>query len=210
MYHYRHILASASVDQTVLLWDLDEAKPHTTISSFEEKVQTLKFHPIEAQTLLTGSCDGTVKLFDCREPDVINTSFKLWTFDGCEIERVVWDVHNPNNYFVATNNGQIHFCDIRREGETLWSLSAHTEEVSGLIVNHMCPGMVSTTSADGSLKIWKYDSNGAQLVHEDEVNVGRIQCADICHENGFTLAVGGDNRTKHLRLIDVREYDTGE
>lgn len=170
----------------------------------------MKFHPTEAQTLLTGSCDGTVKLFDCRDPEAISTSFKLWRFNGCEIERVLWDTVNTNNYFVATNNGQLHYCDIRREGDILWSITAHSDEVSGIIVNHMCPGMVSTTSADGLLKVWKYDSAGAQLVQEDELNVGRIQCADICDENGFTIAVGGDNRTKHLRLVDVRDYDTGK
>lgn len=208
--HFRHILASASVDQTVILWDLDEGKPHTTIKAFEEKVQTLKFHQTEAQMLLTGCCDGTVKLFDCRDPDTIDTSFKLWNFPNCEVERIQWDPNNTNNYFVATNNGKIHYCDIRQEGEIVWSLSAHSDEVSGISVNHMCNGMFSTTSADATLKVWKYDGAGATLVYEDDVGIGRIQCSDICLENGFTIAVGGDNRQKQLRLIDVRDYDTGK
>ena len=54
----RHVLASGSVDQTVLLWDLNEAKIASTLKAHNEKVQTLAWHPFEAQNLLTGCCDG--------------------------------------------------------------------------------------------------------------------------------------------------------
>jgi periodic tryptophan protein 1 len=53
-------MASGSADQTVLLWDLSSGMIATTLSSFEEKVQTLHWHPFEAQTLLVGSCDKSV------------------------------------------------------------------------------------------------------------------------------------------------------
>lgn len=204
-----HILASGSVDQTVILWDLDEQTPHTQITAFNEKIQTLKFCPTEAQSLLTGCCDGTVKLFDCRDPDTVNTSLKLWSFNDCEIERVVWDTNNANNFFVATNKGQMHYCDVRQEQQPVWSLDAHSTEISCILPNHAHNGMVTTTSADGSLKVWKYDTTGATIVYEDELGIGRVQCGDICPENGYTVAVGGDNRKKQLRLIDVRDFDTG-
>lgn len=207
-FDFRHILASGSVDQTVILWDLDEQQPHTTIRAFQEKVQSLKFHPTEAQMLLTGCCDGTVKLFDCRDPSEIDTSFKLWTFSGGEVEKVYWDPHNTNYYFVGLNNGIIHYCDVRQDGNSLWNIQAHSDEVSGILVNHMQSGMVTTTSADGVLKVWRYDaSKQPTLVYENEVGIGRIQCADICYENGFTVAVGGDNKQKQLRVIDVRDYE---
>lgn len=201
-------MASGSVDQTVILWDLDELQPHTTIRAFQEKVQSLKFHANEAQMLLTGCCDGTVKLFDCRDPNEINTSFKEWTFNGVEVERVYWDPHNTNNYFVGFNNGTIHYCDIRQETNSIWNVKAHSDEVSGILVNHMKANMLTTTSADGVLKVWQYNTTTApNLIYENEVGIGRIQCADINSDNGFTLAVGGDNKQKQLRVIDVRDYD---
>ncbi|XP_022250595.1 periodic tryptophan protein 1 homolog [Limulus polyphemus] len=53
----RHILASGSADNRVAIWDLAEGTPAVMLESHHDKVQTLKWHPQEAQTLLTGSCD---------------------------------------------------------------------------------------------------------------------------------------------------------
>ena len=53
-------MASGSVDQTVLLWDLNGAKIASTLTAHQEKVQTLAWHPFEAQNLLTGCCDGYI------------------------------------------------------------------------------------------------------------------------------------------------------
>lgn len=201
-----HILASASVDQTVILWDLQECRPHTTITAFDEKVQSIQFHATEAFQLLTGCCDGTVKLFDCRDPDAIASSAKVWSFGGGEIERVLWDPATPTGFLAATNSGKLFYGDVRQEGK-LWSKRAHEQEVTGLSVNPKCPGMLSTSSADGTVKVWRYDQAGVKLVHEDDTHVGRIQCMGTCPDNPFLLAVGGDNKNKNLRLINVVDYE---
>lgn len=200
---FRHILASASVDQTVILWDLDELIPHTTLTNFKEKVQTIVFHYNEAHSLLTGSCDGTVNLFDCREPNTC----KAWLFSG-EIERVVWDPFKPNNFFAATNSGKIYYSDIR-QSQKLWSKRVHDQEVTGIVINPKCEEMLTTASADGILKIWKYGPNGIHLIHAEETNIGRIQCLTQCPDDPFTIAIGGDNKRKNLRVMDIRNFTEG-
>lgn len=206
---FSHILASGSVDQTVILWDVDEGKPHTTISVFEEKVQTIKFHADEAHSLLTGSCDGTVRLFDCRDPDTLSQSQKIWKFSG-EIERVAWDPFEPNYFFASNNAGKIYYVDVRQDNQKVWSKQAHDQEVTGLTLNASCRYMLTTTSADGQLKVWKFDMEGANLVYSEETKIGRIQCMDVSTDNPFTVAVGGDNKRKNLRVINLRDYETGE
>lgn len=199
-------MASGSVDQTVILWDLDEQKPHTTINGFQEKIQSLKFHATEAQSLLTGCCDGTVRLYDCRDPDTIQQNAKIWNFNG-EIERIAWDAHDGNYFFATTNQGNVYYCDVRQDRH-VWSRNAHEKEVTGLAVNSKCKGMLTTTSSDGTLKVWKYTESDANLIHEEDIGIGQVQCIGVCPDNPFTVAVGGDNKRKHLRVIDTREFDS--
>jgi periodic tryptophan protein 1 len=54
------VLASGSADQTVILWDMAKTVGLSKIESFEEKVQSLQWHPFETQSLLTGCCDGYI------------------------------------------------------------------------------------------------------------------------------------------------------
>lgn len=57
---YEHVIASGSVDQSILLWDMEKKKPNTTINAFQEKVQCLEWHRLEAQTLLAGKVSNII------------------------------------------------------------------------------------------------------------------------------------------------------
>lgn len=204
-----HILASGSVDETVILWDLDEGTPHTTIRDFNEKVQTLKFHPTEAESLLVGSCDGTVKVFDCRATDNTQSEFRSWDV-GAEVERVLWSQHNANCFAASTNDGKVHYFDRRTTEVPLWSIDAHEKEVTGLVLSANVDGMLCTASSDGYLKIWDYDQNGATQIWFKHLKMGVIQALAECPENSFVLSVGGDVRKKNLQRINLADIEAIE
>lgn len=92
------VLASGSVDKSIILWDLQALKMATRIKNHTDKVQSVQWHPVETFSLLSGSADQTVALYDCRNP---NTNKKSWTLKG-EIEQVLWNKFNPN-YFIVWN-----------------------------------------------------------------------------------------------------------
>lgn len=62
-HHVEHVLASGGVDETVLLWDMSEGNVATKLTAHKEKIQAMQWHPMEAQTLLTGCCDEYVLLY---------------------------------------------------------------------------------------------------------------------------------------------------
>ena len=57
MLFLRHLLASGSADNTVIIWDLDKLEIAKRIDRFTGKVQSIKWRPTDYQTLLTGDCD---------------------------------------------------------------------------------------------------------------------------------------------------------
>ncbi|ALC42755.1 nclb [Drosophila busckii] len=188
---FEHILASGSVDQTLILWDMDEGQPHTTITAFEEKVQSIEFHPQEAQSILTGCADGFVRLFDCRDADNVNSSFVKWQISG-EVEKVLWHPTETNYFIIGSNDGSLHYADKRKPNELLWSIKAHNEEISGVCFNSQMPNLMTSTSTEGTLKIWNFNGSEAKHVYEHDFNMGRLQCMRQCPEDPYTLAFGGE------------------
>ncbi|CAK1600258.1 unnamed protein product [Parnassius mnemosyne] len=195
--NFTHVLASGSADSTVLLWDLDQGTPHTKIDCFQDKVQSLSFHPREAQTLCAGACDGLARVFDCRTP----TSHREWSL-GPEIERVVWDAHNPFCFAMSNNEGKVAYVDCRQD-EPLWTIDAHEKEVTGLILSDQVPGLMITVSTDGKLKTWDITSTGPVQVSQRTNRTGQCLCAAACPEDPLSVAVGGDNKQCHIELVDL-------
>ncbi|XP_060076230.1 periodic tryptophan protein 1 homolog [Ylistrum balloti] len=192
----RNVLASASADFTVGLWDLNEGKIVTSITQHKEKVQSIKWHPVESQSLLSGSFDNTVKVYDCRSP---NDTFKSWNLDG-EIERVIWDSYSPLNFFASTDSGRVYYLDSRTD-KPLYTLSAHNKAVTGLALSSSVKGLLTTASADQSLKVWDVLDNKPSLILEKDLKLNDLHCLCACPEAPFVFAVGGE---KELRVWDIR------
>ncbi|XP_056636224.1 periodic tryptophan protein 1 homolog [Diorhabda carinulata] len=198
---YEHILSSGSVDQTVLLWDMEIKKPSTTIKSFQEKVQCLDWHPLEGQTLLAGGCDKSARVFDCRTPE----SHQTWLLDG-ESERLCWNPLDPFTFLAGTSVGSVQCFDCRK-GQ-LWSINAHEKEVTGLVISKLCQGLLVTSSTDETVKIWDFAlENEPNCVAQKEFNLGSIHCLDLCPDLPFVLTVGGDKKSHNFTVFDIQNID---
>ncbi|KAL0895364.1 hypothetical protein ABMA27_011497 [Loxostege sticticalis] len=200
--NFTHVMASGSADSTVLLWDLDQGTPHTKLDYFQDKVQSVSFHPLEAQTLLSGACDGRARVTDCRTAD----AHRAWAL-GPEVERAVWDTQNPFCFAMSNNEGKVAYIDCRQD-EPLWTITAHEKEVTGLILSDKVPGLMVTVSTDGKQKSWDISSGTPVQVSERTGRVGAALCAAACPDAPFSLAVGGDNKECFIEVVDLLASET--
>lgn len=194
----RHVLASGSADDTVILWDLNQGKPATTLRKHTDKVQTLSFHPFEPQTLISGSYDKTTVLYDCRSPENNN---RTWRFSG-QVERLTWDHFSPCNFLASTEDGFVYCLDARSD-KPVFTLRAHDEEVSGLALSSQIKGCLVTSSADKHVKIWDILGNKPNLVHTRDMKMGVLFCAACCPDLPFIYAFGGQK--EGLRVWDISD-----
>lgn len=91
-------------------------------------------------------------MFDCRAAGDSSSSFKSWKVSG-EVEKVVWNHFDPFQFFVATDSGHAHMIDVRNDSRPVWTLSAHSEGINGMVLSTQCPGCLVTVSTDETLKV---------------------------------------------------------
>lgn len=198
---FEHVIASGSVDQTILLWDMETQTPSTTITAFQEKVQCLEWHKFEGQTLLAGGCDNTARVFDCRTPE----NHQTWALDG-EAENILWNPLQPFMFLAGTSKGSVECFDCRKG--KLWSLNAHEKEVTGLAVSGQCPGLLVTCSPDETVKTWDFnEENIPGLVSEREFKMGHIHCLSLCPDSPFVIAIGADKKSNNFTVFDLQNID---
>uniref|UniRef100_A0A914XPR8 Anaphase-promoting complex subunit 4-like WD40 domain-containing protein n=1 Tax=Plectus sambesii TaxID=2011161 RepID=A0A914XPR8_9BILA len=200
-----HILASASADHTVILWDLEEAKISTVLTHHNEKVQSIEWHPAEDALLLSGSMDGGVTISDCRSTDTV----AQWSFEGVEVEQVLWNHFNPFYFLVAGDDGSIRYCDSRKGNETLTTVDAHGKAgVTGLALSQSVEGLLTSVGGDDTVKIWKLGKQGEiAFVADNKPKIGPLHCVRFCPDVGTVVAVGGE-KGDFVRLVDVAKNET--
>jgi periodic tryptophan protein 1 len=193
--HHRNLLASSSADKTVKLWDLYTTKCAKSYSHHTDKVCSIAWHPKESTVLLSGSYDRTVVAADMRAPDA---KAPRWGVES-DVESVRWDPHDLNLFYVSTENGIIHYHDVRyapsnpAASKPVWTLQAHDESVSSFDINPIIPGFMATGSTDRTVKLWNIQPSGPTMVVSRNLEVGKVFSTVFApdEEVGFRLAVAG-------------------
>lgn len=199
---HRNLLASSSADKTVKLWDLNTTQCAKSYSYHTDKVCSIAWHPRETTVLLSGSYDRTAVAADMRAPEAQKPR---WGVES-DVESVVWDPHDPNFFYVTTENGLIHFHDFRlvpsspQDSKPIWKLQAHDQSVSSFDVNPVIPGYLATGSTDKEVKLWNIQPSGPSLVVSRNLDVGKVFSTNFAPdpEVAFRLAVAGSKGSMQI------------
>ena len=192
---HRNLLASASADKTVKLWDLNTTKCAKSYSYHTDKVCSIAWHGQETTVLLSGSYDRTIVTADMRAPDA---KVPRWAVES-DVETVTWDPHDLNLFYVTTENGVIHYHDVRSAPPTpdlsrpVWTLQAHDGSISSFDVNPTIPGFLATGSMDKEVKLWNVQPSGPSMIVSRNLGVGKVFTTKFAPdpEVAFRLAVAG-------------------
>jgi len=141
-----------------------------------------------------------VRMFDCRTPNACSS----WSVAG-EVERVLWDHFNPSHCLASTESGTLHYIDVRKATTPVWTLSAHSEAVTGISLSPHCHGVVTTVSQDKMLKVWDISGPQPAFVGERALGLGTLHTLSNCPDVPFVVAAGGDKSSDNFKVMDLRE-----
>lgn len=147
------ILATAATNGAVVIWNLDRDSRNKYDQSFLDHRRTVNkvcFHPHEAHLLLSGSQDGTMKLFDLRKREAANTFMGL-----SESVRDIQFAPFKNGLFSAVQeNGNVQLWDLRKIDQPERQFTAHSGPVFSCDWHPDDRKLLATGGRDKTIKVW--------------------------------------------------------
>lgn len=188
-----HMLASASADTTIKLWDLTETRAIKSYDYHDGKVSSVAWNPMEETILLSGGYDHKSLAADLRVADAVR-AYDL----GADVEAVKWHP-DGQTFYAATDTGIVAKYDARSEGKPLWRLQAHDNEITAFDINQFIPDYMVTTSSDRQVKLWNLEDNRPTMLLSRDLDVGRVFSVGFGPDEpscGLLTAAGSDGRLK--------------
>ena len=146
-------LASGSADKTVRIWDLNRGTSVSTLTHHNDKVQSVRWHPMEAGILMSASYDKSVCISDQRMDGGAAAIVKLAHDPECTL----WSHHSPSIILVSDERGYISAYDVRNTASLpIWSIQAHQKGACTSftdVVGHA--DLLVSAGIDGVANVWK-------------------------------------------------------
>lgn len=186
---FRNVLASASADHTVRVWDITTQKTQHILTHHDGKVQAVEWNPAEPTVLLSGGFDHKTCVVDVRAPDKAAMS---WDVEA-DVECAVWNLGAPTTLLVSNERGAVLCLDTRMGGNSapLWQLEAHEKATTSLSLCPGAPNLLVTCSTDKLVKLWDLSDNKPTLVTTNKPDVGAVFVAAFAPSVPYLVACAG-------------------
>lgn len=191
---FRNVLASASADKSVKVWDMETSKCVATAKHHSDKVQAVAWNRHKPESLLSGSFDRTIVTMDCRN---IEKPSYIWSISA-DVESLAWDPQNEHNFVVSLEDGTVQGFDVRTassnsssDSKPTFTLHAHDKSVSSVSYNAVVPNLLATGSTDKTVKLWDITNNQPSCLASTDPKSGRVYSIAFSEDSPFLLAIGG-------------------
>jgi periodic tryptophan protein 1 len=186
---YRNVLASASADHTVRVWDISTQKSQHVLTHHTGKVQVAEWNPAEPTVLLSGGFDKRACVVDVRAPAKAAMAWDV----GADVECAVWNLGEPTSFLVSNENGAVLCLDTRKGGSSAptFTLAAHEKATTSLSLCPGAPELLLTCSTDKTLKRWDVKAGKPSLVATNNPQIGAVFSAGFAPSVPYLVGCAG-------------------
>lgn len=192
------LIATASWDKTIKLWDAASGQLISTLQKHHGGVNSITFTP-DGQTLISASEDKTIKVWNLNnQPQVVATLEE-------HTDSIKTITISPDGKLIASGSydNTIKIWDL--QGQLLQTIDAHDLAITTLAFTPDS-NILASASWDNSVKLWSINNSGksSDLLHTLTAHQDGVTTLSF-NNDGSMLATGSGDRT-----IKIWHTPTGE
>ena len=184
------MLATASLDHSIRLWDFATRQRLVTLQGHLSEVWAVAFSP-DGQTVISAAKDGAVKFWPVRaraKDDLVHGSWQPLAFS-----------HDGRTLAALNRQGSVTFFNAAtREPEQVFPLETNRLRLATSVSLSEDLRTLAQGQEDGTVKIWNTENRDALVLKVSERAVDTV----VISPDGRTLLTGG--RFHNLRCWDIR------
>ena len=165
----KRIASVGQGDSNVRIWDIPTKKLVNKFYAHQDDIQRVSFHP-DGKRLLTGSIDGTVKIWDSDRGTMMKTINPPNSIDNIPLPpnqkpKPITDASfSPDGKMIVTAKGeQISLWDL--QGNRLAKAIAHDKTIY-TVKFHPNGKLLASSGGDKSIKLWRITDSTTRLLTE--------------------------------------------
>lgn len=187
-----HLIASASRDSSVIIWDIEKTTPQLRLQSHSDVVESVIFSD-DDKYLLSASRDGTIKVWEAQTGECVRT------LCGHQDEVHSLKINPGNNLLLSSSNdGTVKIWDWK-QGECLDTFKVGKEVNDAVFSND--GGKIAVVTDDGYAKIW--DITSRKIEHS--IRIGELASSVLFCLDDTNIVTASMRDSGYLQIWNLED-----